>query len=171
MRIGNLEIDLSELATFIADAKRNCYAGKGKEEFLPDGSKRLIYIDPKGKFWYEDNYDGYYQAPGRELVRWQKEDGQRIWQMSYSGGMKPEFFGQPLIAEATFSFLKKVLSQVTPQRPFRGPARVEDDLLLYINEVDGDITRFKSKSPERIIWDPFGETFSQDYVGGLVIPK
>jgi hypothetical protein len=100
IKLGKLEIDLDELRAFIVRAKKHCYAGNGEERRLADGSKQLVFQE--GDFWYEDNYDGYYQAPGRELVKWQREDGQRIWQMSYSGGMLPRFHGNRELAKRTF---------------------------------------------------------------------
>src|SRR3989344_982930 len=104
MKLGKLEIDLEELRDFIVEGKKNCYAGNGEEVILTDGSKRLRFQE--GNFYYEDSYAGYYQAPGRELVRWKRKNGQRIWQMSYSGGMIDlENLNKDLV-ERAFAFLK-----------------------------------------------------------------
>lgn len=177
IKLGKLEINLDELRAFIAKAKKNCYAGGGEEQVMPDGSKRLIFQD--GDFWYEDNYAGWYQAPGRELVKWKREDGQRIWQMSYSGGMENKYIGDGELTKKTFSLLKRVLLQVTPEKPFRGP----DDSrsiyggsgaagdLIYHNVTNGDITRFKGEETIHLISDKYPLLFSQDYIGGLVIQK
>jgi hypothetical protein len=168
MKIGQLEINLGELTGFIVKAKKNTYAGRGEEKRLPDSSKLLVFQE--GNFYYEDNYAGSYQAPGRELVKWQKEDGQRIWQMSYSGGMPSEFWGNKILKDKTFTFLREVLMLINFDYPFRGPLRYENEDFAYTTEVKGNIQKFsgiewiRSKKLERII-------FSQDFIGGLVIPK
>ncbi|MEK6935126.1 MAG: DUF5680 domain-containing protein [Nanoarchaeota archaeon] len=173
-KLGKLEIDLQELAEFIAEAKRNTYAGDGHEERVVDDSRILVY--QKGDFHYTDNYDGHFQAGGNEIVRWQNQDGQRIWYMSYLGGMKGEFFIDDGLVEKVFDFLKKVLKQVTPQMPFRGPGYFIEDGLLYISRTDGDIRRFSGKEQIFQTSDSgtslyLPELFSYDYIGGLFIPK
>jgi hypothetical protein len=168
MRIGQFEINLEELTGFIVKAKKNAYAGGGEEKRLADGSKLLVFQE--GNFYYEDNYDGRYQAPGRELVKWQKEDGQRLWQMSYSGGMYPKHWGDEELSHLTFKFLKNALMKVNPSSPFRGPNGYKNVDFIYKMEVEGNIQEFSgkehilSKKLERII-------FSQNFEGGLVIPK
>jgi len=166
IKLGNLKIDLGDLTEFILKAKKRCYAGNGKEERLSDGSKRLIFQERD--FFYEDNYRGHYQAPGTELVRWQKSDGQGLWQMSYSGGMLPEFIGDEKLAIVTFEFLKKALSD--KDAFLRGPMQFRNDSLSYTNELKGDIKRFKG-SEEIIDRDNLDIIFSQDYIGEVIIPK
>lgn len=106
-----------------------------------------------------------------ELVRWQNENGQGIWFMSYCGGMLPELRGDERLAYQTFEFLKKMLLKVNPEKPFRGPsAGVEGDL-TYINNVHGNIERFNGE--EYIDLKDFDRNdaiFSQNYHGGLIIP-
>jgi hypothetical protein len=173
MNIGKLEIDLKELAEFIVEGKKSCYAGDCDHMLLPDGSKLLTF--QKGNFFYEDNYAGFYQAPGRELVKWKTEDGQRIWQMTYSGGMLSEFWGNEKIAEETFEFLRKALSQITPEKPFRGPRLFQDrdsdkNLWSYVNISKGDLQQFRGDEIITTEKEPI-MVFSQNYIGGLVIPK
>ncbi|MBS3091822.1 hypothetical protein J4466_00225 [Candidatus Pacearchaeota archaeon] len=174
-KLGKLEIGLDQLAKFIVKAKKNCYAGNGQEERLRDGSKVLTFQD--GDFHYTDNYAGFYQAPGTEIVRWQKADGQRLWQMSYHGRMLPEFRENEEFAKLTFRFLKLALSEASQDKPFRGPEwdngfRIDDwrfSNWLYKTKTEGNLTNFRGK--ERIFNELGNEVFSQDYIGGLVIPK
>ncbi|MDO8528421.1 MAG: DUF5680 domain-containing protein [Nanoarchaeota archaeon] len=176
VKLGKLEVNLDRLAEFIADAKKSCYAGNGKKDRAEDGSKVLTFQGED--FHYTDNYDGFYQAPGSEIVRWKKKDGQRIWQMSYSGGMLPIYEGDEKLAKSTFKFLKEVLSQVTPERPFRGPAGAEDSRFSYSDILFGNssLKRFSGREEIRDYQvdekDPrFCKlVFSQDYIGGLIIP-
>ena len=173
MKVGKLEIDLNELREFLVKAKKHCYAGNGEKQILTDGSKQLTFKE--GNFHYTDNYAGYFQAPGTEIVRWQKEDGQRIWQMSYSGGMNPTNLSNKELAEKTFSFLKEALLQVTFENPFRGPepSFVKEDFIYRAKTVYAaipikKIMRFKGHE-EIFLKDQF--VFSQDYIGGLVRPE
>ncbi|MEK6898299.1 MAG: DUF5680 domain-containing protein [Nanoarchaeota archaeon] len=168
MKIGKLEISLEELQHFIVKAKRNGYAGGTEKQREKDGSK--TYTFQEGNFHYTDNYAGSNQAPGTEIVKWQREDEQRIWQMSYSGGMLPEFWENEKLSEQTFKFLKEVLMQVTFNHPFRGPQSYEGDDFFYFSGVQGNIKRFKGN--EEIFSRSLDKTvFSQDFIGGLVIPK
>ena len=178
MKIGQLEIDLKELTNFIVKAKKNGYAGGKEKRREADGSKTFTFQE--GNFHYTDNYAGSCQAPGNEIVRWQREDGQRIWQMSYSGGMLPKFWGNKMLSYLTFKFLKNVLMQIGPESPFRGPSKYENNGFVYKAEVEGDIKRFSGKEHiySRVYKtgdvSPISKleiVFSQDFIGGLVIPK
>lgn len=168
MKIGQFEIDLEEFQHFIVKAKKKGYAGGGKKQRASDGSK--IFVFQEGNFHYTDNYDGSYQAPGDEITRWQREDGQRIWRMAYSGGMLPKFWGDEKLAEETYKFLKKMLMMVSFEYPFRGPPGYNTKDFSYLMNFKGDIKRFagkeliRSKRLEEMV-------FSQDFIGGLVIPK
>ena len=168
MRIGNLEIDLKELTSFVVKAKKNGYAGNGKKRIEPDGSKTFIFQE--GEFHYTDNYSGSYRAPGNEIVRWQIEDGQRIWHMAYSGGIDPEFCGNEKIKEPTLIFLKEALKLVSFDHPFRGQPLHENKDFKYSMEVAGDIRGFFGA--EEIIDKGLNRiVFSQDFMGDLVIPN
>lgn len=185
IKLGNLEVDLRELAQFIAKAKKNCYAGNGKEGWTEDGSKILTFQE--GDFHCTDNYDGFYQASGSKIVRWQKPNGQRIWQMNYAGGMYEEFWGNKELAKQTFGFLKEVLMQVTPENPFRGPKEYNSKKPLFCNLVDKEMTfnyecrieisrditsDIKSFNGwEKISVPEVADLFFQNFNGGLVIPK
>jgi|SRR3989344_916901 len=168
VKLGQQEIDLNELANFLVVAKRNGYAGGEGKVREADGSKTFTYQE--GNFHYTDNYAGSDQAPGNEIVRWQRVDGQRVWYMAYSGGMLREFWGDKELADETYRSLKKALGQVTAELPFRGPIKLEDDKSKYVMQVQGNIERFlgeeamTNKKLNRIV-------FSQDFMGGLVVPK
>ncbi len=169
MKIGQLEIDLEELTNFIVKAKKNGYASGKEKRRETDGSKTFTFQE--GNFYYTDNYAGSYQAPGNELVRWQKgEDWQRIWQMSYSGGMLPKFWEDRKLSSLTFEFLKDALMEITPESPFRGPKLYSGIDFIYKAKVKGDIQRFSGKE-EIINRKSLLTVFSQDFIGGLVIPK
>ncbi|MBA7688988.1 hypothetical protein ES703_97480 [subsurface metagenome] len=169
MKLGKLEIDMYDLRRFIVKSKKKGYAGQGIYKRAKDGSK--IFTFQKGNFYYTDNYAGSPQAPGDEIVRWQKEDGQRIWHMHYSGGMLEKFWEDEELSEKSFVFLKKMISQIPFRYPFRGPiGRSEDKDFIYSNRVNGDIKRFGGN--EKIYSKILKEIiFTQDYNGCLVVPK
>ncbi len=168
MKIGQLEIDLEELTNFIVKAKKNGYAGGGEYLRLKDGSK--IFTFQEKDLHYEDRFWGSIQAPGREVVRFKDENGQGIWFMAYSGGMHPEHWGDKRLSHLTFEFLKNALRKIDPKSPFRGLDEYKNVNFIYETWAEGDFQRFSgkeeiiSKKLERII-------FSQDFIGGLVIPK
>ncbi len=168
MKIGKLEVDLSDLQRFVVKAKKKGYAGSDEKVRLSDGSK--IYIYQEGNFHYADNYSGSKQAPGFELVRWQDANGPWMWFMAYSGGMRPQFWGDEELAKQTFEFLKKALSQATFKHPFRGPPNYENGNFSYAMTSRGDFRRF---SGEEQIFDKRIKTyvFSQEIIGGLAVPK
>lgn len=169
MKLGQLEINLDKLQHFIVKAKKSCYASGGEENRREaDGSKTFMFQE--GDFYYTDNYAGYLGAPGDEIIRWQKEDGQRVWHMAHSGGMAQEFLEYNGLTEQTFDFSREVLRHVTLKHPFRGPPFYENENFRYRMRIRGDIRRFSgddwilNKDLNRIVC-------SQDWIGGLVIPK
>lgn len=168
MKLGKLEIDLEELGNFLVIAKKNGYAGGEEKKREVDGSKTFTFQE--GNFHYTDNYAGSYQAPGNEIIRWQREDGQRIWQMSYSGGMLPKFWGDEKLSHLTFEFLKDALMEVNSKFPFRGPKIYCGIDFIYKAKVKGNIQRFSGKE-EIFNRKSLVTVFSQDFIGGLVIPK
>ena len=155
---------LQDLARFLVKAKKNTYAGDGKEvsSQRPDFDE-LEFIE--GDFEYRDSYFGLYQAPGQEVVRYK---GKPVWLMAYSGGMKKQYHKDLDFAEQTYAFLRKVLSQVEESKPFRGPDSFKEEDYEYINKVEGDITQFKGR--ESILYKG-EEVFIHDYIGELVVSK
>ncbi len=115
-----MEMNLKQLAEFLAKAKKQTYAGNGKE-IIPQrpGFKELEF--KQGNWHYRDSYTGFFSAPGQEIVRFK---GKAVWAMAYSGGMREKYQGDAKFAAEVFDFLKKALMRVTAIRPFRGPERL-----------------------------------------------
>lgn len=176
MRLGQLEVDLNELANFLVKAKKGGYAGSEEKRREADGSKTFTFQE--GNFHYTDNYAGSLQAPGNEIVRWQRADGQRIWHMAYSGGMLKWFYDKEELTQETFKFLKEALMNVTPDLPFRGPERYvtkggnQKRNFTYNMSVRGNLERFSGNENIVEFQGSSGRfLFTQDFIGGLVIPK
>jgi len=159
-----MNVDLKGLAKFLVKAKKQTYAGEGKE-ITPErpGFKELEYSEDN--YNYRDSYTGFFSAPGQEVVRF---NGIPIWSMSYSGGMKSEYHKDTSFAEKIFGFLKKVLLRVTEDIPFRGPKNFKEGDFEYVNKVEGDVSNFRG---HEVIFFKGREVFIQDYIGGLIVNK
>src|SRR3989338_5339251 len=172
----NLPVEQTKFVEFLLRAMSKCWAGDGKDIDNPQrpGFKELEYCE--GDFVYRYSYVGYYFAPGQEVVRFQ---GIPIWSMSYSGGMNPEYHEDRVLTKRVFAFLKEVLLQVDPSRPFRGPnfyvGKDEFEGLRYIDHSIGNVLRFNGR--ESILVEKIDKTihqkevFSQDYIGCLMVYK
>jgi len=172
-------VNLTELAQFLVRAKQSTYAkGEGvvpTDRLRNPGFTELEYpaqgSGVEERFYYRDHYAGSLAAPGHEIVYVGDENGAPLWMMSYSGGMNPEF--DHLTGDA-FTFLKKVLQQVPPDAPFRGPVYVHEGAWTYMFKIKskGDITGFSGD--EEILYEKNHTqhtVFSQRISGGLVIGK
>ena len=158
------KINLEKLAEFLVKAKKNTYAGNCAEvESQRPNFKELEYKE--GNFEYRDSYTGFFLAPGQEVARFK---GNPIWVMSYSGGMREAHRDDKKFAHEVFNFLKKALSNVTKEIPFRGPERFDEDNFTYLNFIEGNIEDFTGL--ETISYTK-EEVFRQRYLGGLVKNK
>ena len=166
-------INLEELVKFLVRTKKATYAGDGME-VAPErpGCKELEFIE--GDWSYRDSYVGFFRAPGQEVVRFR---GEPVWTMSYDGGMVPDFRSDITFVRKTFSFLKRALSQVPEDAPYRGPRGQWNGGTtdwLYENGLSfgSDIIDFIGREK---IWARITGgskvVFDQKYIGGLVIPK
>lgn len=120
-----------DIIDFICKAKRETYAGYGKES-KPSRPKGHDFIYEEDKFKYIDSYvgDGA-RFCGEEVVY---SDGNLYWSMNYSGRViDTDFDG---------SFLKEALRNVTKEYPYRGPLVYEKGDYLYHCTVTGDFTWF-----------------------------
>jgi hypothetical protein len=159
-----MNLDPKKLAKFLVKAKKQTYAGEGRETTPERPSfKELEYSEDN--YTYRDSYTGFFSGPGQEIVRF---NGTPIWSMSYSGEMKSEYHNDANFAEKVFEFIKKALMLVTEDIPFRGPKTFKEGDFEYINKVEGDITNFRG---HEVILFKNKEVFSQDYIGGLIIHK
>ena len=131
-------------------------------EFGPDGEIEYVRVIQAGSLKFNL----------RDLARF-LVDAKRT---CYAGGMEPKFWGGRKTAKDTFAFLKKALSKVSVEKPFRGPEpRFAANGLLYLARTEGDITRFKGTEtigPDAALNEfSYFRLFTQDYIGGVVIPK
>ncbi|MBR9703958.1 hypothetical protein GOV12_00975 [Candidatus Pacearchaeota archaeon] len=162
-----MKIDLKKLAKFLVKAKKKTYASVNRMKIDSERPlhEELEFLDEN--LYYRDSYVGFFQAPGMEEVRIGK-DGKTIWTMAYSGGMLPLYQKDTDFSLQTFKFLKKAMSLVDEEAPYRGIGELKEDDWKYICKVKGDIKRFIGH--EKIFFK--GKVvFSQDFIGGLVLGR
>jgi hypothetical protein len=160
------EINKTELLGFIAKAHRNTYAApkeikqkhKCKTPILPEHKD---YHFTEGDWSYHDSYAGSEWAPGREVVFFKDEP---VWCMAYQGQHNPDYSSE-FFQEETFPFLKKALSAMTEDMPFRGFPNFEEGDFKYTFTLEGDYQYFKGKET---ITHKGIEVFFQDVMGELI---
>ena len=163
---SNLAIEPEELRSFLVKAKRNAWAGNVNEvPATRPNFKRHVF--KMGNWEYEDEYTGFYCAPGQEIVRYSTIPA---WAMSYDGGMSEKYRGYLDFARTTFAFLKEALANVPESMPLRGHDLHKKDNLIYRCSVTGDIIRFRGNEMIRdaVIGLPL---FEQNFMGGIIVHK
>ena len=150
-----------ELKHFVAKAKKDTYASGKKAEKLPDGSERFIFED--GEWKYQDTYfafDNDFAGAffGTEIV-WHA--GKISWCMNYYGQVK----SSEANTEKVYAFLRKAMSQLSADRPFRGPSRLKEEDFEYRDESEGDINQFRGTE---IILYRGKEVYRLEYHGGII---
>jgi len=174
--------ELKTLANFLVQAKKNSWAGKGMNEELEYGIRKVAqygrsYCEPF-ELRYIDQYVGGEPFQGFEVVsELSPEDKgfwKPIWAMSYSG----EYTGTKKEYEEVINFLREALKAVPINAPFRGPQEYfkknADNHITYayFNFWDGNIKKFE-RGEERIYKVLNRESskkliYTAQYFGGLV---
>jgi len=148
-------INFEELKKFVAEARRNTYAGEGEsiKNSLLNGSHQLEYR--KDKYFYRDIFfAGKKNFIGQEVIYLNDNP---IWSMVYSGSAEPE--------EIT-PFLKRSLSALSEKCRFGEKCELKENNLLYKDDGQGTLERFGGKEQ---IFEQEKEVYRLDYHGGLVL--
>lgn len=156
-----MPVNVTQLAAFLAEAKRRTYAAQGDEAgvsppLLP-GSRQLEYRDLE--WLYRDVYFGMVAFTGQETVL---HDETAVWAMVYAGGLLPDAARPP---REVYAFLRRALRHVPPGRPYRGPAAFGEDDFAYGNQWDGGLERFRGVERITLAGRPVYELV---YAGGLL---
>jgi hypothetical protein len=124
-----------ELPEFIVKAKKNTYAKGIRPKVWEGGFKELTFA--KGNLSYQDRWaQGQKSFGGEEVVF---RNNEPIWIMNYYGIV----ISDVLDIGAIYNFLKKAMSLVGEQKPFRGPSEFREGDFEYKDRNEGDISRFK----------------------------
>ena len=128
-----------EFLRFLLKAKQQTYASQGDEAsvapLLP-GSKQLEWQE--GDWLYRDIYFGMAYFVGQETISFQRLP---VWSMSYAGGV-PATIASPEQVRRIYRFLRSAMRQVSPEHPFRGPQRWQDEEYLYTDQYQGSIDAY-----------------------------
>jgi len=159
-------IEKESLLEFIVKAHQHTYAAVRsikmmyacRTSILP-GHKDYHFVD--GDWTYHDSYAEGTGAPGREVVLFRN---QPVWCMSYQG-QHNESYPEEFFQTKVFPFLQEALRSVTPEMPFRGPARFEKDNFVYTFEMQGDYAYFTGRES---ITHKGIEIFFQNVMGALI---
>lgn len=120
------DIDISSVIGFIIKAKRNKYAGYGKEV---DASRTAShdFCYKENSLLYYDTYLGGENFSGEEAV-WHNQTP--IWCMNYAGRVIGDNFHS--------DFLKEALLHVSEDMPYRGPAIYTKGDYHYHCKIEGE---------------------------------
>ena len=147
-----------ELIDFIVKAKKCTYASGNKAVKLEDEFEEFVYEE--GDYKYRDRYHARDPNPfGGEEVIWQ--NGKAVWMMNYYGFM----LSNKVNSKKVYEFLRKAMSLVDKERPFRGPSSFKEGDFEYVDENGGDVSRFKGT--EKIFFQE-KEVYRLEYHGGGV---
>ncbi|MFA7253470.1 MAG: DUF5680 domain-containing protein [Patescibacteria group bacterium] len=157
-------MDIPALKSFLVEANANGYAAN-EARILPErpGFQELDFL--KGDWYFRDSYAGHYMAPGQEVAYFKN---QPVWAMSYSGGMKEQYFSDDYFVGETFKFLKEALLEMDPDKPYRGPTNYRREEWWYMSKVKGEINDFIGNEK---IYNNNILVFEQNFIGGLIIDK
>lgn len=150
--------NFQDLREFLVLAKKATYASGNKniENKEIDGSTSLMFED--GDFQYHDNYFGGEPYGGREVAFYK---GRPIYIMVYYGFVKKDADS----INDIYSILRKSLSLIPEDYPYRGPKEFEDGNYKYSNKYVGEIDNF---SGEEVIEYNGEKIYGAKYIGGLV---
>ena len=124
------------LFQFVDLAGKSTYAS-GKPPLAQSERQDFVEYDfAMGDWSYRDSYTGHTRSAGQEVVRFQNEI---VWTNSYCGGMTE---GNESLAEQTYAFLKKALSQEDETKSLRGPKSFTEDNWQYQYKQEGGIGNF-----------------------------
>ena len=145
-----------KLNTFLVKAKKNTYASGNPPKKLEDGFEEFVFEE--GKYKYRDRYHAKDPRPfGGEEVVW--KNGRATWMMNYYGYM----VSTKVNSKEVYVFLRKAMSLVNEEKPFRGPSQFKEGDFEYKDENEGDVNQFRGT--ERILFKG-KEVYRLEYHGG-----
>jgi hypothetical protein len=120
---------------FLIKAKKSGYAFNGEVggRTLNDKSKEFLFKNRD--YVYRDTYFGSRKFIGEEIVF---RLGCPIWGMNYFGKILSDLVDQKNI----YLFLKKAMSKIKKDRPFRGPKKFIEGKFLYQDKNIGNLKKF-----------------------------
>ncbi len=149
-------MNLDSLRKFLIEANKAGYTSGKEQKSEKDLSHTFIY--ESGDWKYHDNYFGGEPYGGRTIIFYKEKP---VWIMVYYGKVNNNIYD----INGIYGFLKKALSLVPQDYPFRGPAIYNETNLKYRNKWDGNIKSFYGN--EYISYKG-KRIYKAHYMGGLV---
>ncbi len=147
-----------EISAFLVRAKKDTYASGKKPTVLEDGFEQFTYQE--GTLSYRDRYRARDPRPfgGEEVVF---QEGKPVWMMNYHGFM----LSKEVESKKVYSFLRKAMSLVEEDRPFRGCSTLKEGDYEYKDISTGDLNQFVGT--EKIFFKG-EEVYRLEYHGGAL---
>lgn len=145
------------LRQFLLDANKAGFSGGEEKKWIkePDGSTTIPF--EKGDWRSHDNFFGGEPYGGRVVVFHKNKP---VWMMVYYG-----WVAEGVAADPVYAVLRKVLTRMPQDAPFRGPKDYIDGEFTYANKWNGDVERYSGEEQitrgEKLI-------YKANYMGGLV---
>lgn len=148
-----------ELNAFVVRAKSATYVGgRGQVDPGRTASHDLEYRE--GTLVYRDSYFGGTQFLGQETVH---ADGRPIWGMNYYGYL----LAGSISAFTAGETIKASLTALYGEGRFLGGFRYETEGLVYVDETEGDVERFRGV--EHILGTGGERVYELHYHGGRIL--
>jgi len=150
-------MNTQNLIKFLLEANKHGYADDSVPHIKEaDRSETIIY--ESGDWKYHDNYFGGEPYGGRLIV---SHKNKPYWIMVYYGWVVSEIKDP----QGIYKILRKALSQMPEDKPYRGPDELIDGEYRYVNEVSGYLENYFG---EEVIYCNNKEVYRAKYIGGLV---
>lgn len=146
-----------ELKAFLFAANQAGFAGGDAKSWVSEPDQSTSIVFEYGAWRMHDNFFGGEPYGGREVVFF---NDRPVWIMTYYGWVTSP--GEP---DSVYGLLRRALQAMSPDSPFRGPARYDERPFTYVNTWRGGIERLGGE--EQIEQDGC-IVYTGRYLGGWV---
>ena len=152
-----MKTNLKKLREFLLLANKSTYASEEISIRTKQKDNSTTITFKSGDYSYHDNYFGGEPYGGREVIFYKNKP---IWMMVYYGWVL-----QGNNTDNIYKILTKALREATLQMPYRGPKKLIDSNMTYLNNVNGDLVNFNGE--EKILDDKI-IVYTARYMGGVI---
>lgn len=150
-------VDVNLFKQFLVEA-RQASSSNNKKKVSPSRPHSKDSTFKKYDYYYLDSQIGNHNFIGEEVV-W--KDEKAYWGMNYIGKQLTDD-----IPQGFSDFLKKALSKITVEAPYRGPEKFQEDNFLYECSWDGEIDNFNGEEVVSFNGSPI---FKLQFHGGTLL--
>lgn len=150
-------MDLQTLRRFILQANKLGYASGEEKQWIKEKDRSTTILFNQGPWKMNDNFFGGEPYGGRIII---SHKNKPYWIMVYYGwiieGINPDDI---------YPFLRKALSAMPKDYPYRGPKELKEGKFIYKNQWQGSLDNYNG---EEVILKNNQEVYRAKYLGGLV---